>query len=328
MKNVLVIEPFIQEGMALFEARSDVNVTVLPSPDPDAIREAIVDAHGVTVRLAKLPEDILALAPNLEVVSRHGVGCDAIAVDYLTGRGVPVAIASGANSNSVAEHTLMMLLSLVRGAAAYDRTTREAVWRDRALPQTIELADRTILIIGFGRIGRLVAALCRAFGMRVLLRDIALDTERAERLGCEPVDDYRAALEEADFVTLHVPLADDTRNMIGADEIARMRDGAYLINCARGSIVDETALVEGLKSGKLAGAGLDVFEQEPVQPGHPIFDLPNVILSPHSSAMTEEGMRRMGVMTAANVLDHFDGKLRPDCVFNPEVLETMQAKAS
>ncbi|MGI9384914.1 MAG: hydroxyacid dehydrogenase, partial [Methyloligellaceae bacterium] len=322
------IEPFVEEGMALFEARPDVNLTVLPDTEPGAIREAIVDAHGVTVRLARLTEEMLEQAPNLEIVSRHGVGCDSVPVDYLTGRGVPVAITSGANSNSVAEHTLMMMLSLARGAADYDQSTRRAVWRDPALPQTIELADRTILIIGFGRIGRLVAALCRAFGMRVLLCDIALDAERAERLGCERADDYRAALGEADFVTLHVPLADDTRNMIGADEITRMRDGAYLINCARGGIVDEIALVEALKSGKLAGAGLDVFEQEPVQPDHPLFALSNVILSPHSSAMTEEGMRRMGLMTAGNVLDHFDGKLRPDCVFNPEVFDVLQAKAS
>ncbi|MGI9383845.1 MAG: NAD(P)-dependent oxidoreductase, partial [Methyloligellaceae bacterium] len=215
MKNVLLIEPFAEEGMALFEARPDINLTVLPSTDPGPIREAIADAHGVTVRLARLTEEMLEQAPNLEIVSRHGVGCDSVPVDYLTQRGVPVAITSGANSNSVAEHTLMMMLSLARGAADYDQTTRNAVWRDPALPQTIELADRTILIIGFGRIGRLVAALCRAFGMRVLLCDIALDAERAERLGCERADDYRAALGEADFVTLHVPLADDTRNMIG-----------------------------------------------------------------------------------------------------------------
>lgn len=321
MKNVMIIQSMHEAGMDLLRNRDDVTLHFIEHADEAAVREHLAVIDGIGVRSMVLSQELLADAPNLKVVSRHGVGCDSLPVDYLTGRGIPVAITPGANSRAVAEHVMMMVLHLAKKAPYFDQLTREADWKVRATPHTFELQGKTILIIGFGRIGKLVAPLCRAFGMRVLLCDIAPDEALASELGCEWADDFRAALPEADVVTLHVPLDASTRNMMGEEELTLMKPGSLLINCARGGMVDEPALARALTDGHIAGAGFDVFEHEPLVPDCPLFTLPNVILSPHSAAMTHEGARLMAEMTAQNILDCLDGKLTPDMVFNPEVFD-------
>lgn len=321
MKKVLVIQSMHEAGMDLLRGRPDVEMELIENLPVEAVRERIADVHGIAVRTMVLTEDLLKDAPHLEVVSRHGVGCDSVPVDYLTTRGIPVAIAAGANSRAVAEHVMMMMLNLAKRAAFFDTATRKIDWTVRSKPTTWELEGKTVLIIGFGRIGRLLAPLCRAFGMRVLLCDIALDETLADSMGCERADDYRAALGEADFVSLHVPLDASTRGMIGAEELRLMKPNSLLINCARGGMVDEIALAEALKNGQIAGAGLDVFEHEPVDPDNPLLTLPNVVMSPHSAAMTHEGARLMAEMTAQNILDCFEGKLTADRMFNPQILD-------
>ena len=320
-KRVVAVEPIHPDGLALLHARDDVEVEVLERADRTAIPEAVARAHGVIVRTARLTEQILASATDLRVVSKHGVGCDNIAVDHLSARGIPVAIAAEANALSVAEHVMMLLLGLTKRAGLYDRTVREGRFQERGQHRTIELSGRTILVVGFGRIGKRVARLCRAFGMRVIVADIALDRPTAADLGCQAVEDFRRHLGEADFLTVHVPLKGDTENLIGAKELSALKDQAMLINCARGRIVDETAVAAALAAGRLAGAGFDVFEEEPPPDDHPLFAQANVILSPHSAASTEEAMRRMAEAAAQNVLDQFDGTLRPDFIFNREHLQ-------
>ncbi|MEZ5738153.1 MAG: hydroxyacid dehydrogenase [Burkholderiaceae bacterium] len=316
MKKVVVTEPIHADGMAILHNRPDLQIESLPDCEPSTLRAALADAHAVLVRSAVLDAQILAGAPLLEVVSRHGVGCDNIDVAHLSARGIPVAIAAEANKWSVTEQVLMMMLSLARRTARYDAMTRSGDYRLRGSLPTIELAGRTVLVIGFGRIGRLVAPLCKAFGMRVVVVDIALDKALADQMGVESATGFRDWLGKADFVTLHVPLDESTRHLIGAAELAAMPAHSILINCARGGVVDEAALARALHAKAIAGAGVDVFELEPPPADHPLFSAPNTVLSPHTAASTVEGLCRMATGSAQNIVDALEGRLADGCVFN------------
>ena len=257
-------------------------------------------------------------------MSRHGVGCDAIDVTHLTGRGIPVGIAAGANSTSVTEHTFGLLLSLARHQREQEAAVREGRFWDRAGLIATDLEGARLLVVGFGRVGRKVARIARAFNMEVTVTDIALDRPLAAELGCKAIEDFRPELPEADFVTLHVPLDDSTHHMVSGAELSEMKPGSILINCARGGIVDEAALLHALEAGHLAGAGLDVFSIEPPPLDDNLFAKllarPDVLSAPHTGAASHGAMRMMASMAARNVLDCFDGTLSADRVFNPEVL--------
>jgi D-3-phosphoglycerate dehydrogenase len=255
----------------------------------------------------------LASAPGLEIVSRHGVGCDSVDVDWMSARGLSVAISAGANDRSVAEHTLGMMLALSRDLLRQTEGLRRADWSVRERQRAFDLGGKTLLVVGYGRIGRRVAALAQALGMQVVARDPYLSDFAPGVLVAGTLDE---GLAMADAVSLHVPLTAETRGMIGAQALAAMKPGALLINCARGGIVDEPAVAGALHAGHLAGYGADVFGVEPVDPANPILAAPNVVLSPHSAASTPEGMRAMGMRAIRNVLDCFDGRLSPEMVFN------------
>ena len=320
MKRVLVTEPIHQVGLDILQARSDIEVVHLDEATPEALSDAMPGVHGIAVRTAHLTEDILSKANALQVVSRHGVGCDRVAVDHLSGRGIPVAIASGANAQAVAEHTLMLMLSVARQLFGLDRLLRDGNWHERDGFCANDLFNAKMLIIGFGRIGRRVAPLCKAFGMDVVVADIALDADLAESMGCRGVEDFHTELADADFITLHVPLDEGTRHLISTPEFDAMKPGAILINCARGGVVDEDALVAALDNGSLGGAGLDVFGQEPLSE-HPLFERPNTVVTPHHAAASYLSKEEMARMTAQNIVDCFDGRLRDDCTFNLDALK-------
>ncbi len=321
MKRVLVTEPLHEAGMSLLQARPDIEIVSAEDTRPETLSRLLPGVHGIAVRTAKLPSELLAAANDLEVVSRHGVGCDNVAVAHLTERRIPVAIASGANAQSVAEHTISLMLTLGRQLVDQDSVTRGNRWSERNTFQAKDMFSAKALIIGFGRIGRRVAPLCKAFGMDVVVADIALDAELAESMGCRGVDDFRPELADADFITLHVPLDDSTRHIISTGEIDAMKTGAILINCARGGVVDEKALAAALSEGKLGGAGIDVFGQEPPPADHPLFGRRDAVLTPHNAAASYLSIREMARMTAQNILDCFDGCLRDDCIFNLDSLK-------
>jgi D-3-phosphoglycerate dehydrogenase len=320
MKKVVVTENIHADGIALLEARDDIELSLLDGTDHAQIAAEIIDADAVLVRTAQLTAAELSPATNLQVVSRHGVGCDNVDVSHMTSRGLPVAIAAEANSTSVAEHVLMMMLTLCKRAEQYDQLTRSGGFHERGRYKTFELQGKHILIIGYGRIGKKVAPLCRAFGMRVTVADIELDRVHAEATGCKAVEDFAPALADADFVTLHVPLDDTTRNLIGTAELAAMPAHAILINCARGGVVDELAVAKAVLSDTLGGFGSDVFTAEPPASDNPLLSLPNSVLSPHNAATTAEGFQRMATGAAQNILDCFDGKLTAPFVFNAREL--------
>lgn len=281
--------------------------------DEVGMAAALADAEAILVRISKVPGAMIEAAPKLRVIAKHGVGCDNIDQAAARARGITLAIASDANARSVAEHTLMFILGLAKNLGTMDRAVREDYAR-RMRTRVVDVAEKRILVLGYGRIGKLVAPLCRAFGMEVVLHDLLL-APGSECDGFKVVASLAEGLAGADFLTVHVPLTELTRGMIGRAELASMKPGSFVVNCARGGIVDEAALAELTASGHLGGFASDVFSEEPIVPGNPLLAGNPSLLTPHSAALSEEAVRRMAYRAARNILDYFAGKLAPEFVF-------------
>lgn len=320
MPHVILPQAIHPDAMALLHARPDVTVEILPDRSVATLMSRVQDADALLLRTIRVDRAMVAKAPKLRIVARHGVGYDIIDVPALTERGIALTITPEANAVSVAEHALMLMLASMRKLRAYDANIRSLVWGGQADQPSFDVAGKTVLVFGFGRIGTRVARLCAAFGMRVLLRDPYMPKGTIRGAGYEPVDDLPAALAEADIVTLHCPSNAETRGMADAAFLAAMKRGAVFINTARGTLVDQVALEAALRSGQLGAAGLDVFEEEPIETPISLFEAPNLIITPHVAASTQEGLRRMALDSAAAVLACFDGTLDPDVVVNKEVL--------
>ncbi len=328
MPHVLIAGPIHADGMAVLETRDGVTIEVLAAPDADQLAERLADADALLIRTAPLSAAAVAAAPRLKVVARHGVGYDNVPVDALNARGIPLAIVGNVNAQTVAEHTLFLMLALAKRGPSRDRAARDGRWNAaRGEGGTWELAGRTLLLVGFGRIGREVARRAGAFDMTVLAYDPFVDEAAMAALGVGKVDDWRAALPRADVVSLHVPRTPETENMIAAAELGAMKPTAVVINAARGGLIDETALAAALQAGTIAGAGLDTLDREPPGTDHPLLALDGVVFSPHSAALTEECLSRMGVSAAENILAGLDGRLDPALVVNREVLQPTKEKA-
>ena len=254
-------------------------------------------------------------------MSRFGVGYDSIDVPAMNAHGVPLMIVGTANSVAVAEAALYMMLELAKEGFKHDQEVRKGNWNYRLGMHAIELWRKKVLIVGFGRIGTRVAPRCRAFDMDVFVLDPNVDDAVIKAAGCTPVSDLHATLPDMDYVTLHLPLTDATRDTIGAVELAMMKSSAILINAARGNIVNEDALYNALLKGGIRGAGLDVLAAEPADKAHPLFTLENIVISPHIAGVTYESANRMAVACAQNVLDVFDGKIDLENVVNKAVLD-------
>jgi D-3-phosphoglycerate dehydrogenase len=254
------------------------------------------------------------------VVTRIGVGYDAVDVPALSRRKIPLMVAGAANSPSVAEQALFMMLTLAKRAVEMHSIVKDGKWAHRLGMLPYDLFGKTVLIIGFGRIGTRTAKRCLAMEMNVLIYDPYKSAAEIKAAGCEGIGDLDAALPRADFVSIHCPKTPETIGMFNAARLKRMKPTAYLINTARGGIVDEKALYEALVSGQLAGAGLDVFEQEPPPAGHSLFELPNVIMAPHVAGVTREAVDRMSEQTARNILSALDGEPIRQNVINQDVL--------
>ena len=277
MAKILITESVHPIGPELLTAAG--NTVVYADRDMDIIRREIVDADAVFVRIIELPGSLLATAKNLKIVSKHGVGYDNIDLDYCKSHGIAVTITPNANSLSVAEHAFTLMLTLAKNIIPVSDEYRAIGFSAKNHAPGIEMTGKTLGLIGMGRIGKHVLHMCRdGLDMQVIVYDPYI-SEVPE--GVEKVDDLSELLRCADVVTLHCLLTDETRKLIDRESLALMKPTALLINCARGPIVDEAALIEALENGKLAGAGLDVTDPEPVAPDSPLFKLPNVIVTPH-----------------------------------------------
>ena len=320
LRKVIVIGVIDAAGTSLFEDRPDIQYQVVVDVSEENLCQVVQDAHGLLVRTATITPRMIASAPKLEVVSRHGVGYDNVDVESLTARRIPLALAVGSNAVSVAEQAMHLILTLTKQGFLYHQAVQEGQFDFRQRPSSSSLEGKSILIIGFGRTGSRVAARAAAFDMDLYAIDPYINSNIIRRAGGTVVTDLRAILPQMDVVTIHCPRTLETHGLIGRDELDNMKTTAILINTARGGIVNEIDLYEALSSGSIKGAGIDVFEKEPPDRQHPLLGLSNVVLSPHCAGVTRESLVRMAQISAQNVLDAFDGTLAAEMVANREVL--------
>jgi D-3-phosphoglycerate dehydrogenase len=321
MPHIVVADPIHPDGIERLLKAPGVTLDHPGNAANEPLTERLRKADGLIVRGTPVDDALLVHAERLRVVCRHGVGYDLVDVPALTKRGIALMITPEANAASVAEHALMLMLSLARNIVPVSASVRQGNWRVRGQSNTFELGGRQILIIGFGRIGTRVARLCTSFGMKVMVHDPYMPAGTIRGAGYEAAVDRAAALAKADIVTVHVPANDKTRGMVDAAFLANMKPGAVLINTARGTLVDEGALEAALRSGHLAAAGLDVLSVEPMVKPVSMLTLDNLIVTPHVAASTKEGLQRMAWDAAGNVMDFLAGRVDRDAVINVEVLK-------
>ncbi|MCA3556448.1 hydroxyacid dehydrogenase [Aestuariivirga sp.] len=326
MAHILVAGKLHHAGIERLKAATDMTFTLIDEISLGSYLPHAGEADAVILRTQPMTAEVIAAAPRLKIVSRHGVGYDAVDVTALTARGIPLAVVGDVNSRAVAEHTLMLMLATARKAARHDAAVRRGEWNVRNRFDTVELDGKTLLLVGFGRIGRRVAELARAFGMAVSAYDPFVKPEAMSKHGVRPAVDLARALGGADYVSLHMP-GTTAGGVIREAEIRAMKPGAILINAARGGLVDEEALDRALREGRLAGAGLDVFRAEPPATGDPLLANDRVLLSPHAAGLTAECAARMAVASVQNVLDHFAGRLDPALVVNAGELAISPGRA-
>lgn len=293
-----------------------------PYPQPSVLAQKLREekAHALILRTGKIPAEVVKASPDLKVIAKHGAGFDNIDVQTATALRIPVMTASTANYESVAEHTLGLMFSLAKDIPWLDSRMRQGFW-DKTQFRGVELLRKTLGLVGFGRIGRRVHELVAPLQMKVLVFDPFL------RDGSLPpmvtlVSQLDELLQAADIVSLHCPLTEQTRNLIGKRELGIMKKSAWLINTARGEVVDEEALIAALQEGKIAAAGIDTFRKEPPETLRRLSEAGKVVLTPHIAAATEEAFVRMGIEAAQNVMTILEGK-KPDrgSLANPEVFK-------
>lgn len=300
-------------------ARVGARLVVAETGEEDELLELVPQADAILTCFKLVTPAVVRAGERLQVIGRYGIGVDNIAVAEATRLGIPVTNVPEYCVDEVAEHALALILAHARGIARFDVAVREGDWalaRGRPLNR---LAGRTLGIVGLGRIGKALAGKAAGLGLRVVAFDPTAGPDELAAAGAAPVDLDELA-EVADFVSIHAPLTDATRGLVGRDVLARMKPTAFLVNVARGAIVDQDALLDALREGRLAGAGLDVFEPEHPPPGHPLLAAQGVIATPHVAFYSEESVLELEVRAAKNVAAILDGR-RPASVVNPEVLD-------
>jgi len=301
--KVLVADELSAEGLETLRKAPEMSVDVRTGLKPGDLKAIIGEYDALAVRSAtKVTAEVLENPGRLKVIGRAGVGVDNIDVDAATRKGVTVMNTPGGNSVAVAELTMAMMLALHRQLVPAVTATRSGKWEKKRFAKGHELFRKTVGLVGFGNIGQLVAQRCMAFGTTVIAYD-PHPAEASRRLGVQivPMDEL---FRRADIVSLHLPLMDNTRNLVGKALLGSMRKGSYLVNCARGGIVDEAALAEALKDGTLAGAAMDVFATEPAPADHPLLALENFLCTPHLGASTEEGQMACANQLAEQLVEY------------------------
>lgn len=310
MKNILIIQPIDKSGIEILENRPDYNFEIIDGTDLEQIKEKIVKCDGISIRTAKLPAEVIRNAKKLKIISRHGVGYDNIDLEAAKEKNVTISITATANAVAVAEHVMFMLLNISKRKDMYDKTVKSGRFNDRnKLPKTIELWNKNILIMGFGRIGKSLIKRCIGFEMNVYVYDPFVSKEEIESLGGKKIEDLKEGVKKMDALTLHMPLNEKTKNIINYDVLKNMKKNCIIINASRGGIINENDLNKSLNENKIFGAGLDVFDTEPPDNDNPLLKNDKTFLSPHTAAFTEECMVRMGKETIQNIIDFFDKKL-------------------
>jgi D-3-phosphoglycerate dehydrogenase len=324
--KILVCDELAQEGLKLFQNEKSFEVVVKTKLPVEELKKQIADADACVVRSGTtLTREVIEAAQRLKVIGRAGVGLDNVDLEAASKKGIIVMNTPGGNTISAAEHTFCLLMSLARSIPQADASMRRGEWERKKFMGT-ELYEKTLGVLGLGRIGTEVARRAQVFGMRVIAYDPFLRIEKAESLGVELVT-MDELLAQSDFLTLHMPLTAENRHMIGAKEFEKVKKGVRIVNCARGGLIDEEALARAIEAKKVAGAALDVFENEPPK-NSPLVGLPQVILTPHLGASTEEAQIAVSVDVAQSIVDFLLGKGLRNAVnmpsVDPEVLKQIQ----
>ena len=307
MNKILVSDALSEEGLKVFKESKELVVDVKTDLKPEALKEIIKDYDALVVRSAtKVTKDVIESAKKLKVIGRAGVGLDNVDLEAATQKGIIVMNTPGGNTISTAEHTFSMILVLSRNIAQANSSMKKGEWK-RSKFMGVELYNKVLGIIGFGRIGSEVAKRALSFGMRVLTYDPFLSKQVAENIGVE-IAELKKILTESDYITVHTPLTDETKHMISDKEFGAMKKGVRIINCARGGIIDELALVRALKEQKVAAAAMDVFESEPLSPDSELLKFDTVITTPHLGASTEEAQINVAIEVAQVVRDSLLGR--------------------
>jgi len=284
--------------------------SIIEVTDVDAsnLKKELADVSGIVLRTAQMPNEVIDACPNLQIIARHGVGYDNVDLNYLNKKKIALGITGTANAVSVAEHVMTFFLQLTKNIHLSDELTRQGKFQEKGnLPSFFELYQKNVLILGFGRIGQAVAKRCLGFEMNVYVYDPYVSKDTIEKMGCHSIS-IEDGLKLADFVSVHLPLNDKTKNLINAKNFQEMKDSCVIVNTARGGIINEQDLYNALKDKKLRAAGLDVFEKEPPPFDHPLFDLSNVILTPHNAALTLECRMRMAIEACETVSFYLQNK--------------------
>ena len=312
-----IIEQIHPDGIELFKKNSNFEYEIINDTSEENIKKKISKYDGVTLRVSKLTEKVLVNAKKLKVISRHGVGYDNIDTTYIKNNDIKLMITASANAVAVAEHVFYMMLFLSKSLLAHDQEVRSGCFKKNIKNiETFELKDKEILIAGFGRIGRNLIKKCLGFDMSVKVFDPFVNNNDVKKLGGTKVDNFDEAIKTSDYLSIHMPLNDKTKNLINYDRLKIMKKNSILINTARGGIINEIDLNKALDEKLIFGAGLDVFEKEPLDRNNPLLTNKRIILSPHAAALTNECKIRMAKESVQNIIDFFTNKINPSNIVN------------
>ena len=317
MYKIGVIEKIHDKGLELLDKNKKFQFEIIEDISKENLIKELPKFDGVTLRVAKLGNEILSKCKKLKVISRHGVGYDNVDIKYLKSNNIKLLITATANAVSVAEHVMYMILTLSKGITQYDQMVRSGQFRNAANKLlTFELLNKEILIMGFGRIGKILIKRCLGFDMKVNVYDPFVEKKYIEEQGGNKIEDLDLFLKTADYLSIHMPLNDKTRNLINLNKLKTMKKNVIIINTARGGIINEKDLDLAVKNNIIFGAGLDVFVNEPIESDSPLLKNKKILLSPHSATFTQECTIRMGIQTVQNLIDFFENKLQKNMIVN------------
>ena len=310
MKKIAIIEKIHDDGLKIFNLNSNYDYEIITDVSEENLIKKLPNFDACTLRVSKLNESILKHCPKLKVISRHGVGYDNVDLDYIKKNNISLLITATANAVAVAEHVLSMFLCLSKSIITYDKEVRAGNFKNNAGEiQTFELLNKNILIVGFGRIGKKLISRCLSFDAKVYIYDPYVKDDVIQDYGGIKVNDIEEGLKLADYVSLHMPLTPETKNLINYNVLKKMKKNSIIVNTARGGIINEIDLEKALNENLIFGAALDVFSKEPVEKNNPLLKNKRVILSPHSATFTDECTSRMAIETTKNIIDFFENKL-------------------
>jgi len=311
MRKILIIKKIHDSGIQLLNRRKDYSYEIIENLETDFLKNKLRDCDAISLRTSKFTKELIESSPKLKVISRHGVGYDNVDLIAAKNKNIVLSITSNSLAATVAEHVFFMMLSVSRGIDIYDKNVKRGNFSERKnLPLSKELWNKNILIVGFGRIGKNLIKKCIGFDMNVFVYDPFVDKKIISALGGKKIDNLYEIIKEMDYLSIHTPLTEKSKNLINIKVLSTMKKSSIIINTSRGGIVNELDLNEALNKGMIFGAGLDVFEKEPPESNNPLLKNKKVLLSPHTSTFTEECAERMSKETIQNIIDFFENKLQ------------------